>query len=80
MQFGRSSVTGAAGAILAHGVRQGEISFRKGRVLSAADIALLQESGINEVTIARLESGDVGEDEAASRIAKAAAAATPISA
>lgn len=62
----------AAGAILAHGVRQGEISFRKGRVLSADDVALLQEAGIREITIARLESGDVGEDLAASRIAKAA--------
>lgn len=65
-------MAGAAGAILAHGVRQGEISLRKGRILSADDIALLQEAGISEITIARLEPGDVGEDQAASRIAKAA--------
>ena len=65
-------MAGAAGAILAHGVRQGEISFRKGRILSADDVALLREAGISEITIARLEPGDVGEDQAASRIAKAA--------
>ena len=77
MQFGRSPVAGAAGAILAHGVRQGEISFRKGRILSADDIALLQEAGIDEITIARLEPGDVDEDLAASRIVKAAAGGDP---
>lgn len=63
----------AAGAILAHGVRQGTLSFRKGRLLSAEDLVQLQEAGIAEVTIARLEPGDVGEDQAAARIAMAAA-------
>lgn len=62
----------AAGAILAHGVRQGALSFRKGRVLSAEDIAQLAEAGIADVTIARLEPGDVAEDRAAARIAQAA--------
>lgn len=62
----------AAGAILAHGVRQGRLSFRKGRVLSAEDVALLEKEGIAQVTIARLEPGDVAEDEAAARIARAA--------
>ena len=62
----------AAGAILAHGVRQGALSFRKGRVLSAEDVVQLVEAGIVEITIARLEPGDVAEDHAASRIARAA--------
>jgi molybdenum cofactor cytidylyltransferase len=73
MQFGRSPVAQAAGAILAHGVRQGALSFRKGRVLSAEDLAQLQQAGIAEITIARLEPGDVAEDQAAARIATAAA-------
>jgi molybdenum cofactor cytidylyltransferase len=73
MQFGRFPVAGVAGAILAHGVRQGTISFRKGRVLSAEDIAALQGAGICDVTIAWKEPGDVSEDEAAARIARAAA-------
>ena len=65
-------MTEAAGAILAHGVRAGALSFRKGRVLSAEDVAQLAEAGIGEITIARLEPGDVAEDQAASRIAQAA--------
>jgi molybdenum cofactor cytidylyltransferase len=72
MQFGRSPVAHAAGAILAHGVRQGDLSFRKGRVLSDDDVAQLEDSGITEITVARLESGDVAEDQAATRIAQVA--------
>ena len=73
MQFGRFPVAGAAGAILAHGIRQGAISFRKGRVLSAEDVAALRDAGITDVTIAWLEPGDVAEDTAAARIARALA-------
>ena len=69
MQFGTVPVATAAGAILAHGVRAGETRFKKGRVLSQADIALLRESTVARVTVARLEPGDVPEDEAATRIA-----------
>ncbi|HEX4105592.1 MAG TPA: molybdopterin-binding/glycosyltransferase family 2 protein [Rhizomicrobium sp.] len=61
----------AAGAILAHGVRLGGLSFRKGRVLSDDDIAQLQDAGIAEITVARLEPGDVAEDQAAARISQA---------
>src|SRR5215467_12609216 len=73
MQFGRFPVAGAAGAILAHGIRQGAVSFRKGRVLSADDIAALTEAGISDVMIAWLEPGDIAEDAAASRTARALA-------
>ena len=73
MQFGRFPVASAAGAILAHGVRQGLLSLRKGRILSADDITAMQDAGISEITIAWLEPGDVPEDEAAARIAKAVA-------
>ena len=74
MQFGRFPVAGATGAILAHGVRQGDLSFRKGRILSADDIKALQEAGISDITIAWTEPGDVPEDTAAARVADAAAA------
>lgn len=74
MQFGRFPVAGATGAILAHGVRQGDLSFRKGRILSADDIRALQEAGISDITIAWAEPGDVSEDKAAARVASAAAA------
>jgi molybdenum cofactor cytidylyltransferase len=73
MQFGRFPVAGATGAILAHGVRQADLSFRKGHILSADDIKALQEAGISYITIAWAEPGDVPEDKAAARIADAAA-------
>jgi molybdenum cofactor cytidylyltransferase len=73
MEFGPISVAAAEGAILAHAVRAGEALFKKGRVLSASDVALLRAAGIDDVVAARLVAGDVGEDEAAARIARAAA-------
>jgi molybdenum cofactor cytidylyltransferase len=74
MQFGRFPVAGATGAILAHGVRQGDLSFRKGRILSLGDVQALKDAGISDITIAWTEPGDVPEDKAAARIAAAAAA------
>jgi len=74
MQFGRFPVAGAIGAILAHGVRQKDLSFRKGRLLSANDVQALQDAGISEITIAWAEPGDVPEDKAAARVAEAAPA------
>lgn len=69
MWFGPVAVKDAEGAILAHGVHHGDGRFPKGRVISAGDIDRLTRSGIDTITVARLEDGDVGEDAAASRIA-----------
>jgi len=69
MQFGSVPVDEAVGAILAHAVRAGDALFRKGRVLSAGDAAALKDGGHVTVVAARLEPGDVAEDEAAARIA-----------
>ncbi|WP_029014399.1 NTP transferase domain-containing protein [Niveispirillum irakense] len=69
MWFGTLPSGEAEGAILAHGVRLPEGHFAKGRVLSDADIARLRTAGIDHVTVARLEPGDIGEDEAAARLA-----------
>jgi len=69
MQFGSSPVRDAVGSILAHGVRQGSVTFKKGRVLSLGDIDALVAAGIREVVIARLEKDDIAEDHAAARIA-----------
>jgi molybdenum cofactor cytidylyltransferase len=54
-------------------VRPGGRLLRKGRVLSDNDIAALEQAGIDTVVVARLEAGDIGEDEAAARIARAIA-------
>ena len=73
MRFGRVSVADAAGAVLAHSMRVGGRTFRKGRVLSAADVELLRREGCDAVVGARFDPGDVAEDEAAQVAAQALA-------
>ena len=58
----------AEGAILAHLVRAGDRVLKKGRVLTAGDIAVLRAADMSEVVAARLEADDIAEDVAASRI------------
>lgn len=70
MQFLVSSVSEAAGTVLAHSVRAGARVLRKGRLLLADDVAALIEAGIREVMVARLGPDDVPEDEAAARVAR----------
>ncbi len=69
MQFETVSLNAAEGAILAHGIAVGGKRLRKGRVLSAGDLAAIAEAGFSDVTVARLGPNDVAEDEAATRIA-----------
>lgn len=71
MIFGRMPVAEAAGAILAHTLKAGPRTLKKGRPLGADDVAALGAAGIAEVVAARLEPGDLGEDAAAARIAEA---------
>src|SRR6266446_9836528 len=73
MQFGEIPVTEAEGAILAHSLRLGATALKKGRVLAAADLGAIAAAGFDRVVAARLEPGDIREDEAATRIATAAA-------
>src|SRR5437763_9578337 len=73
MKFGEVPVAEAEGAILAHSLRLGTTALKKGRVLSAADIEAITAGGISRLTVARLDPGDIREDEAAQRIATAAA-------
>ncbi|MEK9970485.1 MAG: 4-diphosphocytidyl-2C-methyl-D-erythritol kinase, partial [Ferrovibrio sp.] len=73
MFFGPVPVLEAAGGILGHSLSVGSERFRKGRLLSASDAEALRQAGHASVYIARLENGDVAEDEAAHRIATALA-------
>src|SRR5580704_10564391 len=73
MQFGPVPLATARGAILVHGVRAGERLLRKGRILTDDDVAALGRAGIAEIVVARLDADDIGEDEAAARVAKACA-------
>jgi len=73
MIFGALATAQAEGAILAHSVRSNGLVFNKGRLLSAQDIGALIATGVDHVTVARLEAGDVGEDNAATALALACA-------
>src|SRR5271165_7686692 len=72
MKFGEVAIAEAEGAILAHSLKLGSTALKKGRVLSPVDLELIAGAGLSRITVARLEPGDVGEDEAAQRVALAA--------
>lgn len=71
MKFGPVSVASAEGAILAHSVGLPDGRLRKGKVLEPADLERLAGAGLTEVIAARPEPGDVTEDRAAERLARA---------
>lgn len=71
MRFGPVPLAEAEGAVLAHSLVLGGRKLQKGRVLGAGEIAALRSAGHAEVTVARLDPGDVGEDAAAERLARA---------
>jgi molybdenum cofactor cytidylyltransferase len=65
----------AEGIVLAHTVRLPGKILKKGRVLCADDLVDLRDNGVRRVSGARLEPGDVDEDQAAREVARALAAA-----
>jgi molybdenum cofactor cytidylyltransferase len=69
MKFGEVPVAEAVGAVLAHSLKVGDRSLRKGRVLSAEDVAALAAAGRRSVIAARLEPDDVDENTAAAAVA-----------
>lgn len=71
MNFGEIAVAEAEGCILAHSVQQNTLSFKKGRRLSAQDVAALTAAGLDKVWAARLGDTDIHEDEAAQKLANA---------
>lgn len=73
MIFAELPLGEAEGAVLAYAVSAGRFTLRKGTVLGGEHIAALGAAGIGSVIAARLEPDDVGEDEAALRIARALA-------
>ncbi len=73
MKFGPVPLDHAAGKILGHNIAgpDGHRLLRKGRPLTAEDIAALQAIGRTSVYVAELAPDDVDEDTAARRVAKA---------
>ena len=75
MKFGPVSPADALGATAVHSIRQGDLVLKKGTLIGPAEVAALTAAGVNEIVVARVEAGDVPEDQAAAEIAAAAAGA-----
>lgn len=73
MKFGPAALAEAEGALLAHSLAVGKRRLKKGQVLGRAELDLLAAEGHARVVVARLEAGDVAENEAARRLAEALA-------
>ena len=73
MKFGSVAPAQALGGIVVHSIRKDGLVLKKGTVVGKAEIEALTKAGIAAITVARLEPGDVSEDEAAGDIAAAAA-------
>lgn len=75
MKFGPIAVDEAAGKILAHNLvgETGHKILSKGHLLTDADLSILRNLNLQNVVVAELESTDLGENEAARRVAMAIA-------
>ncbi len=73
MKFGLVPIEEAIGALAAHSVRAGGTTVKKGTLVTT-DIAMqLKQAGVETIIAARFEPGDIAEDEAAFRLARALA-------
>lgn len=69
MYFGPLAVADCEGCILAHSQKLPTGTIRKGQIISAEHIALLQDADITHVSVAQLAKDDLHEDAAALQIA-----------
>jgi molybdenum cofactor cytidylyltransferase len=75
MKFGPVAPNDAIGATTVHSIRQGDLVLKKGTLIGPAHVAALNAAGVKEIVVARLEPGDVSEDQAAADIAAAVSGA-----
>ncbi len=75
MKFGPTPLDEAEGAVLAHAVRVDGVAYKKGDLLTHERRLALASAGLKCVIAARLEPGDVGENEAALTLASRLAGA-----
>jgi molybdenum cofactor cytidylyltransferase len=73
MKFGPASPADAIGGVTVHTLRQGSLVLKKGTTIGSAEVEALNQAGVREIVVVRLEDGDVSEDVAAASIAKAVA-------
>jgi len=70
LRFGPVPIDEALGAVVAHAVRHPALTLKKGQIVSAAHVVALKEASVSEIIVAKLEAGDVSEDDAARRLAE----------
>ena len=70
MKFDTCPTNEGLGHILAHSIQAGGKKVKKGKILNKHDLDTFLDSGVREIMVARLEEGDIGEDEAASYLGK----------
>ena len=68
MKFSNLPLKDAEGTILAHSQTIDGKHYRKGQVLKTIDIDNIAKAGIEKIVVAKLESNDVSENDAARRI------------
>ena len=71
MKFGAVPIGEARGATAVHSIRQGALVLKKGTLITDKEVAALKSAGVKEIVVARLEPGDISEDQAAADIAAA---------
>ena len=71
MKFGAMKPADAVGGVTVHSIRQNGLVLKKGTLIGEAEVAALSKAGVGEVVVAKLEPGDISEDEAAASIAQA---------
>lgn len=69
MKFGPVPVGEAEGAIVAHAIRHSGLVLKKGDLIRPEHVVALQQAGLNNIVVARLEEGDISEDDAAAVLA-----------
>jgi molybdenum cofactor cytidylyltransferase len=75
MKFGEVALEASLGGVLAHAVRLNGLVLKKGHVIGRADLESLKAHGVERLVVSQLEPDDVGEDEAARRLAERVAGA-----
>lgn len=73
MKFGPASPADALGGVTVHTLRQGTLVLKKGTTIGPSEVEALENAGVKEIVVIRLEEGDVSEDIAAGSIARAIA-------
>jgi molybdenum cofactor cytidylyltransferase len=69
VKFGPVPLAMTEGAIVAHAIKSEGLVLKKGDIVRADHIAILRQAGIDNMVVARLEPGDIGENDAAHRLA-----------